>query len=121
VTCTLGAIGIGGTATVDIVLRAGASGNVTTSATVASTPADPNLANNTATAVINILPSAVPGDVNGDAVVNCADISIVRTAFGKRTGQAGFDARADVVKDGVIDVRDLAYVSQRLPAGTVCR
>jgi hypothetical protein len=64
--------------------------------------------------------SAVPGDVNSDGVVNCADIAIVRAAFGKRTGQAGFDPRADVVADGIIDVRDLAYVSQRLPVGTVC-
>jgi hypothetical protein len=58
----------------------------------------------------------VPGDVDGDG----ADTAIVRAAYGKRIGQAGFDARADVVKDNLIDARDLAYVTQRLPKGTSC-
>ena len=62
----------------------------------------------------------IPGDVNSDGVVDCADVAVVKAAFGKRTGQPGFDLRADVVKDGVINTRDLAYVSQRLPKGTVC-
>jgi hypothetical protein len=67
-------------------------------------------------------PAAVtPGDVTGDGVVDCADVSIVRAAFGRQTGQPGWDARADVDTDGIIDVRDLAFVSQRLPAGTRCR
>ena len=61
------------------------------------------------------------GDVNGDGKVDCQDIVIVRAAFGKRTGQPGFDARADVVTDGVIDIRDLAFVSLRLPANTTCQ
>jgi hypothetical protein len=62
----------------------------------------------------------VPGDVDGDGAVSCADTAIVRAAYGKRIGQAGFDARADVVKDNLIDARDLAYVTQRLPKGTSC-
>ncbi len=62
----------------------------------------------------------IPGDVNSDGVVDCADVALVKAAFGKRSGQPGFDLRADVVKDGVINTRDLAYVSQRLPKGTVC-
>jgi uncharacterized repeat protein (TIGR01451 family) len=65
-------------------------------------------------------PAPVPGDVNADGVVNCLDMSIIRTAFGKKAGQPGFDARADVVKDDIVDVRDLAFVSQRLPTGTRC-
>lgn len=62
----------------------------------------------------------VAGDLNGDGAVTCADVAIVRASFGKRTGQPAFDARADVDKNGVVDVRDLAYVTQRLPAGTTC-
>lgn len=62
----------------------------------------------------------VAGDLNGDNVANCADVAIVRASMGKRTGQPGFDARADVDKNGVVDVRDLAYVTQRLAAGTSC-
>jgi hypothetical protein len=64
---------------------------------------------------------SVLGDLNGDAKVDCSDIGIVRSAFGKATGQLGFDPRADVNFDGVINIRDLAFVSQHLPAGTVCR
>ena len=65
-------------------------------------------------------PTAVQGDVNGDGVVNCADLAIVRAAFGKRTGQSGFDARADLNGNGVVDAQDLATVARRLPTGTVC-
>jgi trimeric autotransporter adhesin len=60
------------------------------------------------------------GDVNGDGAVTCADVAIVRAALGTQTGQPGFDARADLTGDGRVNVRDLAYVSQRLPAGTSC-
>jgi hypothetical protein len=63
---------------------------------------------------------AVAGDVDGDGAVSCSDVALVKAAYGKRSGQAGFDARADVVKDNLIDARDLAYVSQRLPKGSVC-
>jgi trimeric autotransporter adhesin len=62
----------------------------------------------------------VAGDVDGDGLVNCTDVAIVKAAYGKRSGQAGFDARADVVKDNLIDARDLAYVTQRLPKGLSC-
>lgn len=61
-----------------------------------------------------------PGDVNEDGEFNCGDIAIVKAALGKRTGQPGFDVRADAVTDGVIDLRDLAFVSRKLAAGTRC-
>ena len=41
--------------------------------------------------------------------------------MGARSGQANFDASADVNGDGVIDVRDLSIVSQHLPSGTSCK
>ncbi len=72
--------------------------------------------------VVALVPTAViPGDVNGDGRVDCTDVSIVKTAFGKRTGQAGFDARADVNSDGVVNIADLAFVLKQLPSGTVCQ
>ena len=61
------------------------------------------------------------GDANGDGAINCADMSAVRAALGKHTGQAGYSAAADVNGDGVIDVRDLAIVSQHLPSGSLCK
>jgi hypothetical protein len=60
------------------------------------------------------------GDVDGSGVVDCADLAIVKASMGKSTGQPGFDARADVNNDGVVNVRDLAYVSQRVAVGTQC-
>lgn len=59
-------------------------------------------------------------DVNGDGAISCADVSVVKASLGKRTGQAGFDARADVTGDGIVDVRDLNRVAQRMPAGSGC-
>jgi len=61
------------------------------------------------------------GDANGDGVIDCSDMSAVRAALGKRSGQVGYSATADVNGDGVIDVRDLAIVSQHLPAGSACK
>jgi hypothetical protein len=60
------------------------------------------------------------GDANGDGRIDCADARIVRASFGKRSGQAGFDSRADINADGVVDIRDLALVSQKLIPGTTC-
>src|SRR5262249_8136709 len=42
------------------------------------------------------------GDRNGDGVVNCADLAIVKASFGKKSGQVGFDPRADANGDGVV-------------------
>jgi len=58
--------------------------------------------------------------VNGDGVVNCADLAIVQTSVGKRTGQAGFDPRADLNGDGIVNLVDLTTVSRAMPAGTKC-
>ena len=66
------------------------------------------------------LAAKTANDVNGDGVVNCADIAIVSASFGKRAGQAGFDARADVNGDRIVNIVDLSAVSRALPAGTKC-
>jgi hypothetical protein len=60
------------------------------------------------------------GDVNGDGVVNCEDLAIVKASFGKKAGQPGFNPAADVNGDGVVNVLDLALVSKQIPAGTTC-
>jgi hypothetical protein len=69
---------------------------------------------------VNLQIIPVPGDVNGDGVVNCLDLAIVKASFGKKTGQPGFDPRADVNKDGIVNILDLSIVARQLPAGTTC-
>ncbi len=64
--------------------------------------------------------SGVAGDVNGDGVVDCNDLTFMTNILGKAYGQAGFDPRADMNGDGVIDIRDLAFVAQHLSAGATC-
>ena len=65
-------------------------------------------------------PTPVAGDVDGDGVVGCSDVNIVKASLNKRLGQSGFDARADVNKDNVVNTIDLKYVNSRLPQGTSC-
>jgi hypothetical protein len=64
--------------------------------------------------------TAIPGDLNTDRRVDCADVAIVKAAFNTQRSQPGFDFRADTNGDGVINIKDLSFVTQNLPAGTVC-
>jgi hypothetical protein len=83
-------------------------------------PPDPGSGTGGVTIIsINGVPQT--GDINGDGLVNCADLDIVRASFGKKAGQSGFDMRADVNDDGVVNVVDLSFVAKQLPAGTVCQ
>jgi hypothetical protein len=62
------------------------------------------------------------GDVNGDGVVDCADLKLVTTSVGETAvpggylGETGAPAQyhpnADVVRDGVVDGRDVSLVAQ---------
>ena len=59
-------------------------------------------------------------DLNSDGKVDCADLAIIKASFGKKTGQVGFDPRADVNGDGIVNVLDLSVVARQVPAGTRC-
>ncbi len=74
----------------------------------------------TTSGIIEALEPLILGDVDGDGTVTCSDASIVKAAFGRKAGDLGFDPRADVNNDGVVDIKDLAFVSQKLAAGTKC-
>jgi hypothetical protein len=58
------------------------------------------------------------GDVNVDGKVDCADSILVKSLYGKHTGDAAFDPKADVNNDGVIDIRDWTLVRGQVPPGT---
>jgi predicted nucleic acid-binding Zn finger protein len=59
-------------------------------------------------------------DVNSHGKIDCSHIAIVKASMGKSAGQTGFDSRVDVNHDGVVNVLDLATVSQKLIPGTKC-
>lgn len=57
-----------------------------------------------------VTPPRIPGDVNADWQLNAADIEFVSA----RLGQTGKDMRADLNKDGVVDLADLVFVTNAL-------
>lgn len=61
-----------------------------------------------------------PGDATGDGMVSCADVTLIRSALGKNVSQVGYDVNADVNLDGVVDIKDLSFVSSKQRPGTVC-
>lgn len=62
----------------------------------------------------------IPGDVNVDGKVDCADVEIVRNALGTKNGDVGFAPGADINRDGVVDQKDLDIVLSHLPKGMQC-
>ncbi len=54
------------------------------------------------------------GDVNGDGVVDQADLDLVTAAFGTREGDPLFDPQADLNGDGVIGLEDIQALIQIL-------
>lgn len=57
-------------------------------------------------------PQSKPGDVNGDGVINAADVTAVRACFGKRSGDPGWNAACDSNADGRVDAVDLDLVTR---------
>jgi len=57
-----------------------------------------------------VLPPPVPGDLNGDWIVDIEDLAMIANDFGKRSG---FDPRSDTIASGEIDIYDLVFVASR--------
>lgn len=72
-------------------------------------------------ATIPLVVTGTPGDVNGNSAVDCSDVTAVRASFGKKVEQSGFNPSADFNGDGFVNVLDLQFVVQHLPAGTTCQ
>jgi hypothetical protein len=56
--------------------------------------------------------SRLPGDINGDGVVNWLDVAAFAEAWLATTGTPNWNARADMVSDGIINFRDFAVFAQ---------
>jgi hypothetical protein len=77
--------------------------------------------------VISQSPSAGSFESAGSAVSlvvssgsTCADLALVKAAFGSKRGQPNYNPVADVNNDGVVNIIDLSMVARALPAGTTC-
>jgi hypothetical protein len=54
-----------------------------------------------------------PADLNNDTKVDIFDLSIVTMCFGSNPSGPDWNATADVVADGEIDIYDLVFVASR--------
>lgn len=58
--------------------------------------------------------ATIPGDVNGDGIVNVLDLTIVSLSYGLFKGEPGYNPEADLNEDGIVDMRDLVIVAYHL-------
>jgi len=58
------------------------------------------------------------GDINGDGIVDIADLTIVAVAYGQFEGEPGYNPEADLNKDGIIDIADISIVTMNY--GNTC-
>jgi hypothetical protein len=58
-------------------------------------------------------PPSLKGDLNGDGVVDIADLTIVAKVFGCEKGLLGYDGKCDLDENGLIDIVDVSMVGQR--------
>jgi hypothetical protein len=53
----------------------------------------------------------LPGDLNGDNVVNIDDLAILVVAYGSSEGDPNWNPVADLNCDGVVDLSDFALLA----------
>jgi peptide/nickel transport system substrate-binding protein len=56
----------------------------------------------------------IPGDLNGDGIVNILDSIVFMNCFGKSSGQLGYNQAADLNGDGVVDILDAILFANHL-------
>jgi hypothetical protein len=64
--------------------------------------------------------SGSPVNLSVSSGSSCADLQLVKAAFGSKRGQPAYNPIADVNNDGIVNISDLSMVARALPAGTVC-
>ena len=58
--------------------------------------------------------SRMPGDINGDGIVNILDSIAFMNCFGKSSGQPGYNQAADLNGDGIVDISDAILFAYHL-------
>lgn len=53
----------------------------------------------------------MPGDINSDLKIDIRDIAVVASKYGCIENSPGWDPKYDVIKNGVVDIKDVIYVS----------
>jgi hypothetical protein len=53
----------------------------------------------------------MPGDINGDGIVDISDIAMAAKAFGSYPGHPRWNPEADLNSDGVVDIVDIATIA----------
>lgn len=61
----------------------------------------------------------LPGDANGDGVVDQSDVQLVKSLMGSKAGDSRYNFDADVNRDGRIGPIDLSYTMQNLGVHTI--
>jgi hypothetical protein len=61
----------------------------------------------------------LPGDVNGNGVVDSTDVNSIKSALGAKNGDPGYNFSADSNRDGRINAADLNIARKNLGAGTL--
>jgi hypothetical protein len=56
--------------------------------------------------------AVVPGDINGDGVVDISDAILASHAFGSATGNPDYNPAADLNSDGYIDIFDMLMLAK---------
>lgn len=57
---------------------------------------------------------SLPGDINGDGIVNEIDQDLYSAAYGSRPGDPNWNPDADISGDGFVDISDGCYISYYL-------
>ena len=76
--------------------------------TAANLTGETNPANNFMTTMIIV---SIPGDVDGNRIVNILDLVAVALSFGSTPGSPKWNPNADVDVNGIINIVDLTYVA----------
>lgn len=62
----------------------------------------------------NITKTLPDGDVNNDGVVDCRDLHAIGHFMNIKVGQAGFNPRADVDHNGIVNGQDVSLIAMQL-------